>query len=53
MSNYKEKLLDKLLDRIIADIEMDIYQHLEILFTKLILDKDNRKMIGEYLAAGK
>ena len=50
MPHYRKKLLEKIIDRIIADVEMDIPQHIEALFAKLIQSEENRKAIEEYLA---
>lgn len=50
--NYKEKLLNKILDRIVADIDIDIYRNLEELFTELIKTEGNRELIQKYLKAG-
>ena len=50
--DYKNKLLNKVLDRIIADLEMDIHQYLEGLFTELIKTEGNRELIQIYLKVG-
>lgn len=50
MADYRTKLINRVVDRIVADIEMDILHHLETLVAKLIESKENRKVIEEYLA---